>query len=220
MRSVLLYSGGLDSRVLLAKLLDQGHEVSCLTLNYGQRHARELEFASKVMCKLGLSYQQIDLSNIQALISNSALTGSAPVPDGHYTEEKMKVTVVPNRNMIMLSLAIGWAINQKANAVAYAAHSGDHSIYPDCRPEFIAKMAEAAALCDWHPVQILTPFAQLSKTEIVLEGHRLGVDFSETWSCYKGGEFHCGRCATCVERQEAFQNAGLIDPTIYEQRAA
>jgi len=220
MQSVLLFSGGLDSRVLLQKLLEDQQEVFCLSIDYGQRHRKELELAKSVTKKLRLKHEVVSLSGIHSLISGNALTGTAEVPDGHYQEESMKITVVPNRNMMMLSIAIGWAINLKAQAVSYAAHRGDHSIYPDCRPAFIAKMAELATLCDWHPVALYTPFSHFSKTMIVQEGARLNVDFFETWSCYKGLDVHCGTCGTCVERREAFAEAKITDPTIYLKRAA
>jgi len=137
------------------------------------------------------------------------------VPAGHYTNETMKLTVVPNRNMIMLSVAIGWAVSGKADAVAYAAHAGDHTIYPDCRPAFIEAIRQAAALCDWHRVELLTPFVGKTKRDIVRLGAELDVPFGQTWSCYVGGEVHCGRCGTCVERREAFKSAGVDDPTVY-----
>jgi 7-cyano-7-deazaguanine synthase len=220
MRSVLLFSGGLDSTVLLYELLAKGQEVACLSFNYGQKHARELEFAQRTTQRLGLQHQIIDLSSIQSLISKSALTGPIEIPDGHYTDSSMKITVVPNRNMIMLSLAIGWAITLEADSVSYAAHSGDHTIYPDCRPEFIQKMREAAQLCDWKSILLTTPFERLSKSEIVLLGSRLEVPFSNTWSCYRGDAEHCGSCGTCVERREAFTLAKVVDPTIYLRKAA
>lgn len=220
MRSVLLFSGGLDSTVLLFELLAKGQEVACLSFNYGQKHARELEFAQRTTQRLGLQHQIIDLSSIQSLISKSALTGPIEIPDGHYTDSSMKITVVPNRNMIMLSLAIGWAITLEADSVSYAAHSGDHTIYPDCRPEFIQKMREAAQLCDWKSILLTTPFEKLSKSEIVLLGSRLEVPFSNTWSCYRGDAEHCGTCGTCVERREAFTLAKVVDPTIYLRKAA
>jgi 7-cyano-7-deazaguanine synthase len=144
---------------------------------------------------------------------------SVPVPEGHYEEESMKQTVVPNRNMILLALAGAWAISTKSDAIAYAAHSGDHAIYPDCRPEFTEAMSDALRLCDWHEVKLMRPFlypTPMSKADIVKLGTSLGVPFELTWSCYKGGEKHCGKCGTCVERVEAFQLAGVEDPTEYE----
>ncbi len=128
----------------------------------------------------------------------------------------MKATVVPNRNMILLALAAGWAISQKADAIAYAAHGGDHAIYPDCRPEFAEAMRHAIGLADWHRVELLRPFVTLTKADIVRRGAELGAPLGSTWSCYRGGARHCGRCGTCVERREAFALAGVPDPTDYE----
>lgn len=150
-------------------------------------------------------------------MSGSALTDNVDVPDGHYAEENMKVTVVPNRNAIMLSIGFGIAAAQQADAVAAAVHGGDHFIYPDCRPGF-TKSFEAMqkqALDGYANVSLYTPFVEISKGAIVTEGARLNVPFEETWSCYKGGEKHCGRCGTCVERREAFDLAGVEDPTEY-----
>lgn len=216
MRTVLVYSGGLDSTVLLYEFRQQGHEVRCLSIDYGQRHRRELRAAESICRDLGVEHRIADLSSIRPLLAGSALTGDAEVPAGHYKDESMKQTVVPNRNMIMLSVAIGWAVSSKCDAVAYAAHAGDHSIYPDCRPEFAEVMRRAAGLCDWHPVELLTPFVDRTKGDIVRIGADLGVPFERTWSCYEGGQLHCGQCGTCVERREAFELASVDDPTVYE----
>ena len=215
---VVVYSGGLDSTVLLYDLLASGHGVRCLGVDYGQRHRRELAAGRSVCEALGAEYRLADLSGIRPLLAGSALTDDVAVPDGHYADGSMKLTVVPNRNMILLSVAIGWAVSGKADAVAYAAHAGDHTIYPDCRPAFTEAMREAAKLCDWHVVDLLTPFVTMAKGEIVTRGAELGVPFERTWSCYKGGDVHCGTCGTCVERREAFAEAGVVDPTVYESR--
>jgi len=138
------------------------------------------------------------------------------VPDGHYEDENMKQTVVPNRNMIMLSVAIGHAVAEEFDAVAYAAHGGDHAIYPDCRPEFANAVAQCALLCDWRQIELLRPFINMTKADIAARGAELGVPFDLTWSCYKGREKHCGTCGTCVERREAFQLGSVSDPTEYE----
>lgn len=213
---VLIYSGGLDSTVLLYDLRSKGIDVLPLGINYGQRHAKELMSAQKVCNQLGIKYHVADLSSIRPLIEGSSQTDPAvPVPEGHYAEESMKLTVVPNRNMIMLSIAAGYAISKKAESVAYAAHSGDHAIYPDCRHEFADALDIAIKLADWHPVSLLRPYIDFSKADIVKIGHNLGVPFVDTWSCYKGGDIHCGKCGTCVERKEAFHLAGIIDPTEY-----
>lgn len=214
---VLIYSGGLDSTVLLYHLRAAGHGVRSLSIDYGQRHRRELAAAADICRGLRVEHRIVDLSGIRPLLAGSALTDDVDVPDGHYTEARMKLTVVPNRNMIMLSVAIGWAISVQANAVAYAAHAGDHTIYPDCRPEFIGAMRRAASLCDWHPADMLTPFVDWTKSDIVRRGRDLDVPFERTWSCYRGLQHHCGTCGTCVERREAFARAGVPDPTRYAQ---
>ncbi len=219
MKTVAIYSGGLDSTVLLHQLLANGDEVLALSIDYGQRHRVELDYARRVAERLKIPWQLADLRGITHLIGGSSLTSSdVAVPHGHYAEETMKVTVVPNRNMIMLAVAGGWAIANKADRLAYGAHTGDHAIYPDCRPEFIDAARTTLRLADWHPVELFTPFVGLSKGEIVQRGAELGVDFAATWSCYEGGTIHCGACGTCFERREAFEQAGVADPTEYAQR--
>ncbi|MGB0745055.1 MAG: 7-cyano-7-deazaguanine synthase QueC [Opitutales bacterium] len=216
MKTLVIYSGGLDSTVLLYELHQAGHEVGALSINYGQRHACELECAASICRELGIKHRVADLSAIQALLAGSSLTSpEIEVAEGHYTEERMKTTVVPNRNMILLAIATGHALSIGAQEVAYAAHSGDHAIYPDCRNEFADAMAQAMTLCDWKQVELSRPFVDWTKAEIVKRGAELGVPFERTWSCYKGGETHCGRCGTCIERREAFDLAGVEDPTEY-----
>lgn len=223
-RTVLCFSGGLDSTVLLYHLRSLGHEVRPLMIHYGQRHWRELEYAGRILGHLDLAYlsESLDLEQLLKIMGGSSQTPKGtvkdvPVPEGHYAEESMKATVVPNRNMVLLSLATAWAVSMKAQHVAYAAHAGDHAIYPDCRPSFVGAMQKAVELCDWHPMQILVPFLAMTKSQIVGMGARLGVPFEKTYSCYKGGEKHCGKCGTCVERKEAFNLAAVTDPTIYEE---
>lgn len=216
MKVVSLLSGGLDSAVLLYDLLASGYSVKTLSVDYGQRHRNEIDFAIALAKGRNIEHELISLAGASRILSGSCLTSQdVRVPDGHYAEESMKSTVVPNRNMIMLSLAAGWAISSKFDAVAYAAHSGDHTIYPDCRPEFVTAMAEAFMLADWQELRLITPFINLTKADIVRKGAELGVPFAETWSCYKGGTIQCGSCGTCVERREAFQLASVVDPTIY-----
>jgi 7-cyano-7-deazaguanine synthase len=217
MKVILLASGGLDSTTALYHLKAEGHEVKCLGIDYGQRHDKELKAAQKIADRAGVEYRMVDLSAIQPLLAGSSQTSSeVEVPEGHYTEESMKLTVVPNRNMIMLSIAMGWAVSLKFDAVAYAAHAGDHTIYPDCRPEFVDSMKQAAKLCDWHQLELNSPFNGWSKSEIVKRAVELDAPLDRTWSCYKGNESHCGRCGTCTERREAFKLAGVQDPTRYE----
>lgn len=216
MNTVLIYSGGLDSTVLLYRLLEMGDRVRCLSVDYGQRHRRELESARAICEEAGVEHLVADLSGLSPVLQGSALTSSEiAVPEGHYTDVSMKQTVVPNRNMLLLSVGISWAVSTKADAVAYAAHGGDHTIYPDCRPAFFAAMQAAAELADWHQVSLLAPFITMNKGEIASLGAELGAPLEKTWSCYKGGEAHCGACGTCVERREAFAMAGIKDPTEY-----
>lgn len=214
--AVIVYSGGLDSTVLLHLLKREGKADAALLFDYGQKHKKELEFARKNCEKLGVPFDIADLRPITRLFGKNSLTdASAEVPDGNYDDSNMKSTVVPNRNMIMISVATARAIALGANEVAYAAHSGDHAIYPDCRDEFADALDGVLALCHYDPVKLLRPFVDMSKADIVALGAELGVDFSQTWSCYKGGEIHCGTCGTCTERKEAFRLAGVPDPTVY-----
>jgi 7-cyano-7-deazaguanine synthase len=216
MKTVAIFSGGLDSTVLLHELQRQGDEILALSVDYGQRHRRELEHAKRIAEQLGVRWRLADLSAIRPLLAGSSQTSDdVPVPHGHYAAENMKQTVVPNRNMIMLAVAAGWAISEKADRLAYGAHAGDHTIYPDCRPEFAEALAKAIGLADWHRVELVTPFIGMTKTDIVRRGEELQVDFGATWSCYEGGLLHCGLCGTCVERKEAFAKAGVADPTKY-----
>jgi 7-cyano-7-deazaguanine synthase len=216
MKTVLIYSGGMDSTVLLYHLLADGRDVVCLGINYGQRHCRELEAAGKICALCGVEFQIADLRGIKHLLAGSSQTSDEiAVPHGHYAAENMKLTVVPNRNMVMLSIAGAWAISRKAESIAYAAHAGDHAIYPDCREEFVKPLAQALWNADWHPVSVDRPFIGMTKGQIAARGGELGVPFELTYSCYEGQETHCGFCGTCVERREAFEQAGIKDPTNY-----
>ena len=218
MQTILIYSGGLDSTVLLYWLRRRGDTVSALSLDYGQRHRRELASAEMICAHLNIPWRCADLSALRPFLAGSSQTDlTVAVPYGHYGAETMKATIVPNRNMLFLAVAVAWAVSSRADAVAYAAHAGDHTIYPDCRPAFVQAMQQATAVCDWHPVQIMAPFLMLTKAEIVQIGAGLAVPFGETWSCYEGGIQHCGRCGTCMERQEAFQLAGIHDSTVYHR---
>jgi 7-cyano-7-deazaguanine synthase len=217
MKAIVLLSGGLDSTVLAADLLADGHEVKALSVDYGQRHRRELDHARAIAARLGIEHRIADLSTLTPFLAGSSQTSDdVAVPEGHYAEESMKLTVVSNRNMLLLSVATAWAVSSKADVIAYAAHNGDHAIYPDCRKEFIDKLAEAIAIADWHQVKLFAPFAEMSKADIARRGHEIGAPIELTWSCYKGGLTHCGKCGTCVERREAFELAGVPDLTVYE----
>jgi 7-cyano-7-deazaguanine synthase len=218
MKTLVVCSGGLDSVSLAYKIAAEQDLVGLISFDYGQRHSKELAYAAQAAERLGVPHQIIDITAIGAHLSGSALTDDIDVPDGHYAEETMKVTVVPNRNAIMLSIAFGVAAARPADAVAVAVHGGDHFIYPDCRPGFIDSFQamQDQALDGYAQVQLQAPFVNVSKADIVTEGARHGTPFAETWSCYKGGALHCGRCGTCVERREAFHLAGVEDPTCYE----
>ena len=216
-KTVLIYSGGIDSTVLLYDLLNSGHDVQALSVNYGQRHGKELDCAKSLCKQLHVEHHVADLTALNPLLSGSSLTSPhVQVPEGHYEDESMKATVVPNRNMILLSIATGWAMSTGASSVSYAAHSGDRAIYPDCKEEFADAMNSVMEIAGWDKVSLNRPFSSLTKADIVKLGDELGVPFEQTWSCYKGGQVHCGVCGTCVERREAFELAGVTDPTIYD----
>ena len=217
MKTLVICSGGLDS-VSLAHLVAAEHTlVGLISFDYGQRHRKEVEFAARAANRLDVPHDLIDMRHIGRHLSGSALTDDLDVPDGHYAEDNMKVTVVPNRNAIMLAIAFGMAAAKGADAVAAAVHGGDHFIYPDCRPDFIDafQAMQDKALDGYASVQLFTPFVHVPKSAIVTAGAKHGTPFADTWSCYKGGDLHCGRCGTCVERREAFDIAGVKDPTAY-----
>lgn len=221
-KGISLISGGLDSTVLAYKLHSMGYDLHLLSFFYGQRHRLELERARDTASKLRAEHTVVDISSIQDLLKGSALTDNVDVPHGHYAAENMKATVVPNRNAIMLSIAFGLAASEKAQFVATAVHSGDHTIYPDCRPSFVEaynRMIQASLASDVYGVEppgLFTPFLVRTKADIVVFGNALGVPWGDTYSCYEGGEIHCGACGTCFERREAFQLAGVPDPTTYK----
>ncbi len=216
MKTIVLLSGGMDS-VTALHWARQHHDVQgALSFDYGAKHHhRELPMAAAQCAILGIPHRVIDTRFINECFTSSLLQSGGAIPDGHYTAENMKSTVVPFRNGIMLSIAAGYAESRGAAGLVIAAHSGDHAIYPDCREDFLAPMAEAIRQGTYAGIQVLRPFVDLDKTAIVRLGVELGVDFAQTWSCYKGGEIHCGTCGTCVERREAFALAGIADPTRY-----
>jgi len=232
--AVVLLSGGLDSSTLLYDYADLGYLIHALSFDYGQRHRKELESAALLAHRAGARHSIVLLGTqaglsasiepLAAILGPSSLTSNTPVPDGHYADESMKVTVVPNRNAIMLSIAYGVAVAEGAEVVAFAAHAGDHAIYPDCRPEFVAALAAALTSGNrWDETtktpRIATPYLMSTKSDIAVKAQRLSVPIEDTWSCYKGGDVHCGTCGTCTERREALIDAALItgraDPTEY-----
>ena len=218
MKVLAVVSGGMDSVTMLHDLVAQGHEVSVVSFNYGQRHLKELEVAKANADKLGLKHKVIDMAFMAQLLDNSALTGDTDVPEGHYEANNMKLTVVPNRNMTMASIAVGLAVNNGQEAVALGVHSGDHAIYPDCRPEFIKELNDVTQIANYEPITILAPYIDKDKTSIIKRGLEIGVDYSKTWTCYKGLNKACGKCGSCQERLEAFRNNNKEDPVDYETR--
>ena len=221
MKALVVCSGGLDSVTLAYKVAKQGSLTSLLSFDYGQRHRKELDYAAHCAKQLDVPHIIIDLSQVGVQLTGSALTDDIDIPDGHYAEESMKVTVVPNRNAIMMTIAFGLATSQKADTVAMAVHGGDHFIYPDCRPEFIESFATMQnhaleGLNECGNIELYTPYLYKDKTEVARDTAKYNVPVSDTWSCYKGLDTHCGRCGTCVERREAFHLAGIDDPTVYE----
>jgi len=216
---VVIYSGGMDSFTLLHLARARGYQVHALSFNYGQRHVRELDCARQVCADLGIPQKEIDIRAMSEVMSGSSLTSDIEVPEGHYEEDSMKATVVPNRNMILLSLATGYAVTAGASAVWFGAHGGDHAIYPDCRPEFVEKMDAVCRVANYEPVGIEAPLIRMDKREILAEGLKLGLDYSQTWTCYNGRDKACGRCGSCVERLEAFAANGVTDPLEYEEQA-
>jgi len=219
-RVVVLVSGGMDSVSALYEAKNQHRVLAGLSFNYGSKHNhKEIPWAALHCRKLGVPHHVIELDFVGRLFKSDLLQSGGTIPDGHYQEQKMKKTVVPFRNGIMLAIAGGFAESIGAESLVIAAHSGDHAIYPDCREEFMQAMSEAMRLGTYASINILRPFINMSKGQIARRGHDLGIDFAQTWSCYKGGQIHCGTCGTCVERREAFSVAMLPDPTIYKSSA-
>ena len=209
--SVIIYSGGLDSTTLL---YDERDRVAlAVTFDYGSNHAvREIACARHHCGQLGIEHLVIELGFMGRYFHSSLLSGGDAIPSGNYDEENMKSTVVPFRNGIMLSIACGLAESRGLKRVLIANHGGDHAIYPDCRPSFINAMDASMRAGTYVNVEIAAPYTHLTKADIVRRGAKLGVDYGETYSCYRGGEHHCGTCGTCSERREAFREAGIPDP--------
>ncbi len=234
-----IVSGGLDSTSMLWHLVSEGFDViEILTFDYGQRHVKEIEAAEKIVKEFGnyagksVPHSIVDLKSLRAILAKGALTGDEEVPKEMYDKESQRATIVPNRNAIMLSIAVGRAVTVGARYVAYAAHSSDYSVYPDCRPEFIEAMDKAMYLANlWTPVNLLAPFQHITKAEVTSIGLRLNAPLHLTWSCYVGGARPCLECGTCLERTEAFKLNGSPDPaltpdewvqalSLYEQHSA
>ena len=217
MNALLICSGGFDSVTLAYRLASAGTLSTLLTFDYGQRHKKEIAAARLCAQQLNVPHLVLDIGHIGRQLS-SALTADIDIPHGHYSEQNMKLTVVPNRNAIMLTIAFGVAASRGLNTVALAVHGGDHFIYPDCRPDFIRLFAEmqTQALEGVAEVGLYAPYVHTDKVEIARDAARFKVPIIDTWSCYEGGELHCGRCGTCVERIEAMTLAGIMDPTPYQ----
>lgn len=213
--SAIIVSGGMDSITLL---YDHKDEIALgISFDYGSNHnAREIPFAKMHCEQLGIKHITINLDFMHQYFKSSLLDGAEAIPEGHYADDNMKSTVVPFRNGIMLAIAIGIAESNNLDQVFIANHGGDHTIYPDCRPEFINAIDAAATAGTYNNVKVIAPYTKITKSDIARIGKRLGIDYAETWSCYKGGEVHCGKCGTCVERKEALAEAGIEDKTIYE----
>ena len=213
--SVIIVSGGMDSITLL---YDHKDEIALgISFDYGSNHnAREIPFAKMHCERLGIKHITINLDFMHQYFKSSLLDGAEAIPEGHYADDNMKSTVVPFRNGIMLSIAIGIAESNNLDQVFIANHGGDHTIYPDCRPEFVNAIDAAATAGTYNNVKVVAPYTKITKSDIARIGKKLGIDYTETWSCYKGGEVHCGKCGTCVERKEALAEAGIDDKTIYE----
>ena len=213
--SIIVLSGGMDSTTLLYEY--QSRIALAVSFDYGSNHnQRELAFAALHCERLGIKHLIIPLDFIHQYFHSSLLSGAEAVPEGNYDDENMRSTVVPFRNGIMLAIAAGLAEDNGLQQIMMANHAGDHAIYPDCRPSFVQAMDNAVQAGTYNGVRLFTPYTNLTKGEIARRGKTLGIDYSETWSCYKGGEHHCGKCGTCTERIEALQEAGVEDKTVYE----
>lgn len=213
--SVLILSGGMDSTTLLYEFKED--IALAISFDYGSNHnGKEIPFAQYHCEQLGIKHITIPLSFMKEYFKSSLLEGAEAIPEGNYDDENMKSTVVPFRNGIMLAIAAGVAESNGLKHVMMANHSGDHTIYPDCRPQFAEAMSNAIAAGTYEGITLVTPYTHISKTDIVKRGATLGIDYTQTWSCYKGGEKHCGKCGTCMERKEALRDAGVEDKTIYE----
>ncbi len=213
--SIIIVSGGMDSVTLLYDYKDR--IAIGVSFDYGSNHnAKEIPFARWHCEQLGIEHITIDLAFMPKYFKSSLLEGADAIPEGHYADENMKSTVVPFRNGIMLSIAAGIAESRGLKYVMMANHGGDHTIYPDCRPEFVEAMSEATKAGTFPGIEILAPYTDITKADIAMRGKALGIDYSKTWSCYKGGDVHCGKCGTCMERKEALRDAGIADTTIYE----
>lgn len=214
--SVLIASGGMDSTTMLYDYKDR--IALAISFDYGSNHnSREIPFAQLHCERLGIKHIVISLAFFKEYFKSSLLEGADAIPEGNYDDDNMASTVVPFRNGIMLSIAAGIAESNVLKYIMMANHGGDHAIYPDCRSEFVDAFDKAVQTGTYIGVRLLTPYTKWTKTDIARRGAELGIDYSETWSCYKGGEVHCGKCGTCTERREALREAGIPDTTQYSE---
>lgn len=213
-KAVIALSGGMDSTTLLYHALNEGFELEAVSFYYGQNHSKEIELAAEHCKTNNIPHRLIDISFLGEIAAktSSLVQGAEAIPEGNYADENMKSTVVPFRNGIILSILAAIAEAEKCNYILYGAHAGDHAIYPDCRPEFEQAMAQAIKYGTYEEATMSAPFVHLNKISILERGIKLGVDYSKTWTCYKGGEEPCGKCGSCVERTEAFLENNLRDP--------
>lgn len=212
---IIIVSGGMDSITMLHDFKDR--IALAISFDYGSNHnAKEIPFAKLHCQRLGIKHITIPLAFMKEYFKSSLLSGAEAIPEGHYADENMKSTVVPFRNGIMLAIAAGIAETNDISHIMIANHSGDHTIYPDCRENFISAMSAATHAGTYNGVTLFAPYTNITKSQIAKRGKELGIDYTETWSCYKGGEKHCGKCGTCVERKEALRDAGIEDKTLYE----
>ena len=212
---IVVYSGGLDSFTLLNEAIRSGKDVFALSFDYGQKHSKELDCVEKFCAQESIDSKIVDVSSIKELFQGFSLTDEIDIPKGHYEDDSMKSTVVPNRNMILISLALGYAVTKEAEEVWFGAHAGDHAIYPDCRPEFVEKMDAVARIANYSPIAVKAPYIAMSKTEIIAIGLNMQLDYGLTWTCYEGKELACGSCGACHERLESFAANNVIDPIKY-----
>ena len=215
-KALVVLSGGMDSTAALYKVQKEFESVEAISFNYGSKHNDEEHRCAKATCeKLDIKWQRVDLPFVNELFKSDLLKSGGDIPEGHYAEPTMQRTVVPFRNGIMLAIACGYAESVGADFLVLGNHYGDHAVYPDCRADFVNAMADAMRLGTYAEIELHTPFTEITKTDIAKLGDELGVDWLKTYSCYKGGTIHCGRCSTCYERREAFVDAKVYDPTEY-----
>lgn len=219
-QAIVVYSGGMDSFTLLNEVIASGEfdHVHALTFDYGQKHSKEIMFAMRAVGGMNVGQHKIvDVTSINQLLDSSLTATGGEIPEGHYEEDTMKSTVVPNRNMIMISLATGWAVSLGADTVFFGAHAGDHAIYPDCREEFVEAINEVTMIANYQSVEVRAPYLDFTKGEIALIGRKLHLDYGLAWTCYNGRAYACGKCGACQERLEAMEFAGISDPLEYEK---